>query len=440
MAQRPKGSGKGPSKGPAKGPEKDKGKSLHAPLEMKNRTHKEHKMSAAEASEGVRRAQAELARRAKKSAFSRYAPLAAMPVLIVLLLGTYAYLWFSAASSLKDFAETLQITQDGDGWQVSGENPNVGGFPMKVGVTVGKVEIKAPERWGGWVWRADQLQFSADAWQPSKPSLQPVGHSQLRTANGTLYDLSGDVAQLTLDLGSNDQIRGITLTFKNATAQPVGGAPPLQIADLVLTADRLPLPVSPPADSHTATYKMALTLSDTVVPQEMAPSIGPMIRQMELSGRLLGPVGEGSLREQLTKWRDDGGVAEIDRFYIDWSPLKLAATGTLALDDRMQPVGALSSQIQGFFETVDTLYQARIMRARDATLARVVLGTMAENKGGVPTLTTPVSLQSGKLILGPVTVMETPTINWPGPASPRVLPSLQPSYQVDRWGRIIRQE
>jgi hypothetical protein len=407
---------------------------------MKNRTHAEQKMSAAEANEGVRRAQAELARRAKKSTFARYAPMVAMPLVILLVLGVYAYLWFSGASMLKDLAEALQVKQDGDGWEVSAKEPNVGGFPMTVGVKLSEVEIKAPERWGGWVWRADHLQLSADAWQQSKPRIQPVGHSQLKTADGSLYDLSADTAQLTLDMGSGEQLRGITVTLKNATAQPIGGAPPLQIADLFLKADRLPLPVSPPADSHTETYSVTLTLSDAVVPPEIAPSIGPMIRQLDLSARMLGPVGEGSLREQMTKWRDDGGVAEIDRFYVDWSPLKLAATGTLALDDRMQPVGALSSQIQGFFETVDTLYSARLMRARDATLARVVLGTMAEKKGGIPTLTTPVSLQSGKLILGPVTVMEIPKINWPGPSTPRALPSLQPSYQVDRWGRIIRQE
>jgi hypothetical protein len=398
-------------------------------------------MSAKEASEGVRRAQAELARRApKKTAFSRYAPIIALPTVLLLVLGTYAYLWFSAANGLKEMATKLQISEEGDGWTLSSDPPHLGGFPMAAAVTISNVKITAPQRWGGWVWQAETLRLSADAWNQQQPRVTPIGHSQLRTAAGTLYDISADTLQLTLTKGTPGTIKGLMLEISNATAQPVGGAPPVQIGALLLSANALPLPLTPPPDAHTETYQADLTLSDTVIPPELAPSIGPMIRQLELKARFLGPMGDGSLREQLTKWRDDGGVAEIDRLYIDWSPLKLAMAGTLALDDRMQPVGALSSQIQGFFETVDTLYDAHLMRARDATLARVVLGTMAESKGGVPTLTTPMSLQSGKVILGPVTVMELAKINWPGPAKARELPSMRPTYEVDRWGRIIRQE
>ncbi len=449
MAQRPTGKGAATGKGAptgksaptGKGAPEGKGKALHAPLDSGRDPHKDVRMSANEANAGIRRAQAELARRApKKSAFARYAPFVALPLVLLLVLGTYGYLWFSTATTLSAMAEAAQITQDGDGWVLTSDPPHVSGFPLTVGVTLSNVKVTAPQRWGGWVWQAETLRLSANAWDQHKPHLTPIGHSQLRTAAGTLYDISADSSKVTFLLNGQRAIDGLKVELSNATAQPVGGAPPLQIASLLLTADALPLPLAPPADAHTETYKAALTLSDTVIPQEIAPSVGPMIRQLELSGRLLGPVGEGSLREQITKWRDDGGVAEIDRFYIDWSPLKLAATGTLALDDRMQPVGALSSQIQGFFETVDTLYDARLMRARDATLARVVLGTMAEAKSGVPTLTTPVSLQSGKLILGPVTVMEIPKINWPGPAQVRELPSLRPNYEVDRWGRVVRQE
>lgn len=411
--------------------------SLHAPLEMKSRTHDDY---ASESSDGAASARAAHKRRARQSMIARLISVSLLPALMLIVVGAYVYLWFSGASSLKAMIADTEADHGPNSWTVRSDEPDVGGFPFRVQAKIPNMEIVAPDRWGDWIWKAEMVVLEVDPWNLRKPRIKMIGHSQLKTASGAVYDISSQDSLATLSLAADQTLKGLDITLGGLAAQPSGGAPPLQVGSLQISGHAMPLPLNQPVDSHTVTYEGSLTVSDAVLPEEMAPQIGPSLNRLEVNGRLLGKLGEGSLRERLTKWRDDGGVAELDHLFLDWSPLKMAATGTIALDDRMQPVGALSTQIQGFFEAVDTLYGAHIMRARDATLARVVLGTMAENKAGIPTLTTPMSLQSGSIILGPVTVMELPPIEWPGPAVARQLPSMRPAYQVDRWGNIVRQK
>lgn len=419
----------------SKGKSEDKG-ALHAPLEMRSRTHEE----AALDTQGANDAKALHRKRKKRSQLRKMATLSALPIGVLVVLGIYASLWFSTASAIEDLArDGFPIEHGEDQWQVKTKGDiHVGGFPLVVHGTLDAVTITAPNRWGGWQWTTERLVLEGKPWGRHDILLRPEGAGTLLLADGQTYRTSFNELSALLRLEKDNAIQGVTVTAKNMTIQPPAGAAPAVIGSLL--AEGKAIPIIGQADSHTPTYEGSLTLSQTTLPPDMAPPIGTTLNLLEIRGKLLGLFDGQSLREKMGKWRDAGGVAEVEHFYLDWAPLRMAAAGTLALDDQMQPVGALSSQIQGFLEAAEGLYKGKVMRARDLTLARVVLGSMAEDKGGVLTLTTPVSLQGGKVLLGPVTVMDLPTIAWPGPASPRELPSLRPNYQVDRWGNVSRQD
>jgi hypothetical protein len=101
------------------------------------------------------------------------------------------------------------------------------------------------------------------------------------------------------------------------------------------------------------------------------------------------------------------------------------ATGTVALDGRMQPVGAFTARIQGFFEAVEALRARGLIRGRDASMAKLVLGAMARPApgGGPPVLSLPVTLQDRVLYAGPVALVRLPELRWPGqPPTPAGAP------------------
>ena len=92
----------------------------------------------------------------------------------------------------------------------------------------------------------------------------------------------------------------------------------------------------------------------------------------------------------------------------------MRAGGTFALDEAMQPVGAITTKVRGFFETLDTLHRAGQIRSRDAARVRMVLGVLAKKQkyGGPPTINLPLSIQGRKIYAGPMGLMDIPAIKW----------------------------
>ncbi|MEE9194263.1 MAG: DUF2125 domain-containing protein, partial [Alphaproteobacteria bacterium] len=98
---------------------------------------------------------------------------------------------------------------------------------------------------------------------------------------------------------------------------------------------------------------------------------------------------------------------------VHWGPLNFSATGTLALDQDLQPLLAMTATITGFNETIDALAAARAIKARDATVAKMLLSLLAKRPGGggPAELKIPLTVQDGKLFVGPVALMKVPRLN-----------------------------
>jgi hypothetical protein len=116
----------------------------------------------------------------------------------------------------------------------------------------------------------------------------------------------------------------------------------------------------------------------------------------------------------LVKWRDGGGTVEVARLNLAYGFLDVWANGTMALDGDMQPIGAFTAKVEGFFPLVDALKEKGLVRARDAVTAKVVLGVLAKKPadGGPPTLNLPLTVQGRKVYAGPLALAQVPAIPW----------------------------
>lgn len=360
------------------------------------------------------------------------------PTMLLILVVGYAALWFAMADTLETQVETWIEAHRAAGWSIDHGPLDVDGFPLSVAVVVPRPRITTPDL----TWSAPRVIVRTTPVSAGRPTVQPFGTQTLELGDA-VYDLTADRMVLTVDATSRSQLAAFDLDLAGLRAAPRGGDSPLILTSLTAHVEDLPPPDDGAVDFKTPTKKLAASGRGLTLPPTLEQPLGQEFRHLEMEARLLGVLPPTSLWQALSQWRDDGGTVELDRLYADWPPLMLSTGGTLALDDRLQPVGALAARIQGFFDTVDRLEERGVVRGRDATMARVVLGMMAQpGDGGAPTLSVPVSIQNRKISIGPVPLFEFPPLRWGRDSAPPVkeLPKMRPGYSVDRWGNLIPNE
>ena len=109
------------------------------------------------------------------------------------------------------------------------------------------------------------------------------------------------------------------------------------------------LPANPPTDAHGAELLgLALDLRKMHLPAP-PPSFTDMIDELAFGVTVKGAVPDGPLVQAIAAWRDAGGTIELDNLQLEWGGLGVNATGTVALDQNLQPIGAFSGGHRGIW-------------------------------------------------------------------------------------------
>jgi hypothetical protein len=157
---------------------------------------------------------------------------------------------------------------------------------------------------------------------------------------------------------------------------------------------------------------LAVEASQIKLPAAIAP-FGDTIAELDFSATEKGAIPSGKLADAIAAWRDGGGKIQLDNLRLKWGALGAAATGTIALDQELQPTGAFSGAIQGYDQILTALVQNGQMRASDASLARIALTFLAKaGPDGKPEIRTAFTIQNGQMFLGPAKLGRAPRINW----------------------------
>lgn len=343
---------------------------------------------------------------------------------ILLPLGTlfgvmgWAAWWFTLATGIRGAVDDWAAARRAEGWTVTYGKPDLGGFPQRAEVRISAPAFQTPD---GIAWKGPDLVVFILPTEPGRAVIEARGEHRL-----TLPGAQGPVqavvkaAQATLALLlDGGRLAGSEARFENAEIGLPDGV--LRFARLGLghQSPLPPPPVTPPAnppdDGHTVTSLVVRADATGIdLPQGHGPVLGPRIAAASFDGRVLGRLAPAPPLAALRAWRDAGGTVEIDRAALRWEPLDLAAHGTLALDSKLQPTAALTATLRGFFQTVDALNRAQMIRTRDASMAKLILGALAKvpPEGGPPVLTVPLTVQGGMLSAGPSQLMPVPPIVW----------------------------
>ena len=333
--------------------------------------------------------------------------LAAAIVLLVLGGGYTAYWWTAAGrieSGLVAWRQSMRPRKIDAAWQ----SLRVTGFPFGFRIELARATLSdralspSPEI------RAPALTGSARPWDFADWRLTaPQGLAADLAAAGARppIKLATHVAQGTVSVAGGGAA-SLWLRFQGLVAE-AGGRVPIKAADVWIT-----LPPTPPRTDTEPSLRLAVDLRQVRLPAA-PPTMNGTIDDLAFGVTVKGVVPDGPLLQAVAAWRNAGGTIELDNLKLKWGGLGANATGTIALDRDLQPIGAFSGGIEGFGTILSALVKAGRLNAEQAALAQIALSALAKpGPDGQPQITTSFTIQNGKMYLGPAKLGAAPRIVW----------------------------
>jgi len=335
--------------------------------------------------------------------------------LLLLIVGDALY-WRIAENRLDAGFLAWMEAQRAAGWTATTGRPVRGGWPLAATLSVPDVSLKGgePDIPGGLTWNADRLVLRIGLLRPRMLEVALQGMQRLRLAEGPEIPYVADRLHAMLPLQAGAPPRSIDITASNLRAgmpTGTGTASALTVGSLHLYAE-----IRPGAQSGEPAVALSMSAEAIGPPPEVARSLGPRIANIVVDGALDGPLPRGrSLAERAADWRDGGGTLEIQRLTLNWGPLDLSASATLALDDQLQPMGTGTARLVGYAETLDALAAHGALSKSAATAAKAVLSLLAHtpDDGGTPDVEVPLTLQYRTLSMRQVPLVRLPELDWP---------------------------
>ncbi len=323
---------------------------------MENQTHNTIKPGGAGLSKGARRG---------------LIAVAALAALAAVTAGTWNYL----AGQVRDGIGQWAAERRAEGYEAGFASVAVGGFPFRLEAVIAEPMLAAPKGNRPWSWRGLSLMIETRPWALSKVRVLASGRHRVTVMAG------GKLKTIDIEFGS-----------------------------LIAALD-----FSPAGASFAAT----LNASDILYPRDPVAGLGRTTKRLNVSVAVKGDVPGTRDAETMARWRDNGGTIEISNLDIEHGPLDVTGDGTGALDANLQPIGAFTLNVRGFNEAVDRLGATGIIKPNTAALMKTVLNMLAQGQKNesatedANTLKVPVSVQDGKLYIGPFVVAEVPVVRWP---------------------------
>ncbi len=335
--------------------------------------------------------------------------------------------WYYAAARFSEGIAAWAAERRAEGMSVAYSTVEVTGFPWRFQASVRDPVLARPVHPEGqdaaspdargtaaWAWRGSEVVAALKPWRPRRIDLRfPGTHQVTLPVNGNSWTVFAAAASAagTLELDPGGRPQSGTLEAKELALVSEDGEAGLTIARGHLSG--VAHPVSEPKHLS-ATFDLAFAGEGLDLPPGPEWPLGPRIATLQVEASFLGVLPPGPLAQAAAEWRNDGGTVELHRLYLSWGPLEMEAGGTLALDGQLQPMGALTATIRGFAETIDILVAKGKIKASDGATAKIVLGLLAKKPGGggEPELTVPLTVQNGRLYVGPVGLLRVPTVRW----------------------------
>jgi len=331
---------------------------------------------------------------------------------LIAILG-YTAFWFFLKRQVERGLADWAAMQRQIGWQVAYAPPQVSGYPYRLVIAVRDIAMGDPGHAQAWALRLPSIRAITHPWTLRHLILEQEGELELSwgpaTARAELR-ANGDAVRASLVLDSRDRLQRLAVEGRNGaldvrfprfdgrfTARA-------EHAELHLRDNRARQASGGTVSSADLAVSLDNLTSSMIRP---SPPFGPTIASVGLDLGVTGRIDAPSV----AAWRDDGGTVELRRAALRWGPLDASATGTLAVDNQMRPIGALTAEAKGWEAVIDKLVDMRQIARGQARGLKLALGLLSKpTADGGKVLSAPIALQNGKLMVGPAAVMDLPVL------------------------------
>jgi hypothetical protein len=336
-----------------------------------------------------------------------------LPLILLAVLGVaYTALWFYAAGVVRDGIARWIADERAQASFIEYKTLEVGGFPLSLTATATDFSIRRAD---GLNWRGPELRAWAKPWNPLKIMVDLPGEQEAAILGSggapPVSILAKDGGTGRVDLKLNGAVEGAVLHLNRVTAGQPGGVVAASLDQLEL---RAAFPESAPADHTGTAVTIQADLKRISLPPDTKTPLGRMVDSMSFTTRIKGLIPDRFTQPAIAAWSESGGTVDVDALDLAWGPLVLKGAGTLALDRTLQPMGALSAEVQGLNPTMDSLAGAGVVRPGDAAMAKVALGLLSRRTtpDNQPIVEASLTAQDGWLYFGPVRLLRMPRIIW----------------------------
>ncbi|MBT5374828.1 MAG: DUF2125 domain-containing protein [Rhodospirillaceae bacterium] len=345
----------------------------------------------------------------------------------VLSAGYSAY-WYVSAEQIRGGIAGWADDVRGHDTVVEYQDVRVSGFPFWLNVMVDGLRVETGEDADGgyWGWSGSWIGFDIRPWSFSEIKFRLPGTYQVTYPVGifrpdgkekagarSLFAISSKAeGYIGLKDGFQPWAAYVDIGSLEILAEDIGPA-----GDNLLEAESARISIrtySPGEPAHlNSTLDVAFSLEGLVLPEDEDLPLGSRFDLIQGEAALMGALGPAPAAAAVQDWRDEGGTLEVLRLNLRWGDLDVEGKGTLALDGEMQPMGALTTSIRGFKPALEALAEKGIIKASQATTAKVILGLLAKRgTDGRKTLSAPLTVQERKLNIGPIHLLDLPPITW----------------------------
>ena len=338
--------------------------------------------------------------------------------LTILVIAGHTLLWRWTERRLEEGYTSWVAARRMQGWSIDAATPVPGGWPLEARLTVPKMVVKggAPDIPDGLTWSTDRVDLSISLLHPRQLTISSDGLQRLRFSDFPDIPYTADRlhADIPLDPGVPPHTADISAVNLRA-GMPAG---PDSSSGLGVGELRIHGEIKPAAPAGEAALEFTLKATTITLPPGRTWPLGPTIAGLTVDGALNGPVPKSrGLTTRATGWRDGGGTLEIQGMHMDWGPMGLSATATIALDDQLQPMGTGTAKLSGYAESLDALAANNAVTKRAALAANAVLSLLAHapDDGGPPEVEVPLTLQDRTLSVRQIPLSRLPMLDWPAP-------------------------
>lgn len=335
---------------------------------------------------------------------------------VLLAIAAVTAFWFAGAAQVRDQIARIGRDFAGDGGQFTVETLNVTGFPFAYDAVLGNITLTGRDARGTWEWRAETARLTLSPWLGKTVGFDLAGKHKLRFRVGRLpfdMDITAARAPGEAQLGGAGAPALYKLAPQGVTIREVTTG-----ADIRAENTSFQLFLYPPSerrDNNTQTVAgVLIDLAGIDLPKGMAKFLGPKLNKLSAEVQVLGLLPVPVDRRNIARFREAGGSVEVRSLALQWGPARIDGSGTMTLDQGLQPEASFAARMTGFEETADALVTAGLIRPQEAQGVKLLLSLMARRSdpGRGAEIRVPITIQDRTIYVGPARLARLPQVRW----------------------------